>query len=401
MILVYEPVWYGSHHAPGNSVTIQTIARAFPDQMVRVLAEAGHLRELQADPSLTAYANVSFHPAPLSPWFQGKTHIVSARRFAAEFANLRAALRAVPAGEPVLLMLISVTPTAIFAAALLARAARRPIGVQVGLHGNLNEITGWRSRNPLLRSFDLAAALRAGHPGKVRYLVLEAAIRDELARLVPAAGRRTDVLPLPVNLAEVALARPVPFAPPLRIGLVGQATEAKGITPFLALAHRFQMSHPGKVAFHLVGRAMPGDDPARFAPLADPLATDFMTREEFLARLARLHFVCLPLQPGYYSLSASGALIDAITWLKPVIATPVPIAAALFREFGDLGYLCADLDTMAAAIEDILGAMDAERYARQVAAMAALRASRMPETLAQTYRAIVTQGFPGLLTAAA
>jgi len=317
MIIVCELFWTGTQHAPGNSVTIQTIARAFPDQQVRVFADPPHLREIQADKALTAYANVAFSPAIISSLFPGKTHIVSARRFRTEFAALRAALHTAPPGEPVLLMLLSATPTMIFAASLLARIARRPIGVQVGLHGNLNEVTGWRSRNPLLRAFDLASAMTARHGGRLRFLVLEDAVRTELARLMPSTAGVTDALPLPINLTELALCRDVPFVPPLRIGLVGQATEAKGITPFLALAQEFHTSHPDKVAFDLVGRAMPGDDLARFAPLADPVPTEHLSRAAFLEKLARLHFVCLPLQPGYYNLSASGALIDAITWLKP------------------------------------------------------------------------------------
>ncbi|HUB10794.1 MAG TPA: hypothetical protein VMB34_02470 [Acetobacteraceae bacterium] len=399
MILVYEPLWTGTHHAPGNSVTIQTIAGAFPDQAVRVYAEATHLHELRADQALAAHPSVTLHGTGVSPLFPGKTHVVSAQRFRQEFAVLRSALRSVPAGEPCLVMLISATPTAIWAASLLARVARRRIAVQVGLHGNLNELTGWRSRNPLLRAADLPAAMQARHGGRVRFLVLDDAIRDEVARLIPRAAAVTDVLPLPANLAEVALAREIPFSVPVRIALVGQATEAKGTAPFLALARHFRATHPGKAEFHLVGRLMPGDDPARFADLVGPVSADHLSRAAFQQRLAGMHYVCLPLQPGYYSLSASGALIDAITWLKPVIATSLPLVANMFRQFGEIGYLCADADAMRAAIAGLVDAPDPARYAAQVTAMRRLRDSRMPDGLIATYRAIIRAGFGDLLEA--
>ena len=80
MILVCEPFWTGTQHAPGNSGTIQTIARAFPQEQVRVFAEATHLRELQSDAALTAHANVSFSTIAVSPLFPGRPQIVSARR---------------------------------------------------------------------------------------------------------------------------------------------------------------------------------------------------------------------------------------------------------------------------------------------------------------------------------
>jgi hypothetical protein len=396
MILVYEPLWTGTHHAPGNSVTIQTIAGAFPNQPVRVYADATHLHELRGDPALAARPNVTLHDTGFTPLFPGKTHVVSAGRFRQEFAILRAALRAAPPSEPCLIMLISATPTAIWAASLLARTSRRRIGVQAGLHGNLNELTGWRSRNPLLRAADLSSAMQASHGGRVRFLVLDDAIRDELARLIPRTGAVTDVLPLPVNLAEVALAHEIPFALPLQIALVGQATEAKGTTPFLALAQDVRSTHSGKVDFHLVGRTMPGDDPARFAHLAGPVSPGHLSRAEFQQRLAGMHFVCLPLQPGYYNLSASGALIDAITWLKPVIATRLPLIANMFQRFGEIGYLCDDTDAMRAVVTGLLDAPDPARYAGQVAAMRALRDSRTPEGLIATYRAIIRAGFGDL-----
>ena len=397
MILVFELVWTGTYHAPGNSATIRTIARAFPGQGVRVFADASHLTELRADPTLTVCPNVSLTPVVLSPHFRFRPQIVSPRRAATEFATMRAALRNVRAGEPCLIMLLSATPTAIFAASLLARLSKRPIGIQVGLHGNLNDAFDWRPRNPLIRHFDLHAALGAAHGGRVRFLMLENAIRRALAERAPTAYTRTDVLAHPINQAEVINQPDATPMPPIRIGLVGQATEAKGITPFLALAAHFQQINPHDVSFHLVGRAPDGSDLARFSPLADPISTEHWSREAFLARLGSLHYVCLPLQPEYYELSASGALIDAITWLKPVIATKLPIVRDLFDGFGDIGVLCDDVESMRAAIASLIAVPDPAHYEAQREALRAARDSRTPDTLAREYRALVHQGFPGLL----
>lgn len=397
MIIAFEPVWTAATHAPGNSATLQTMAQAFPRQQIAVLADPSHISVLRADPPLAALSNIAFREAAVCPHFQFKTHVVSARRFRYELAALRTALAQAPAEEPCLLMLLSATPTAIFAASLVACTARRRVMVQVCLHGNLNELTGWRSRNPLVRAFDLTAALAAQHHGKVRFLVLEEAIRRELARIAPRAALVTDVLPLPVNRAEIALCEYTPLDYPVRIGLVGQATEVKGITPFLALARYCQVQYPGLAEFDLVGRVIPGDDLARFAPLASAVKTSSMPRTEFQARLARLHYICLPVQPSYYSLSASGALIDAITWLKPVIATRLPIIADLAERFGDIGYLCQDEAEMRQTVDSILHCLDPDRYRQQGAALRRARAERIPERLAERYRSIIHREFGDLL----
>jgi len=130
MILVFEMLWVGTQHAPGNSATIQAIARGFPEQAVRVFADPTHLAELRTDPALTACGNVDFAPITLYPALRGKTNRVSWGRFRQELATLRHGLAQAPRREHCLLMLISATPTAIFAASLLARLHPERIGVQ-------------------------------------------------------------------------------------------------------------------------------------------------------------------------------------------------------------------------------------------------------------------------------
>jgi hypothetical protein len=397
MILIFEMVWPGTGHAVTNSATIQTIARAFPEQMVRVFAETTHLRELQSDPVLVNQANVSLRAIPISSRFLFRPHIVSFRRGLRELWTLWRALHDVPKHEPCLVMLISATPTAIFAGSLLARLMRRPIRVQVGLHGNLNDAFGWRSRNPVASAIDLHAALTCPHGGRVRFLVLENAIRKALTERLPTTADIVDVLPLPINQGEAEQAGAVQLTMPIRIGLVGQATEAKGVTPFLALARDFRRTHPDAVHFHLVGHPGAGIDVVAFDVLHDTMPYERLSRPRFCEALQRLHYVCLPLQPGYYALSASGALLDAITWLKPIIATRVPIVVDLFERFGDIGILCDDFDAMRDAIEALVRAPDQERYQRQVANLRRVQAGRLPAALASDYRAMIERGFPDLL----
>lgn len=393
MILIFELTWRARAHVPGNAATIETIARAHPGEEIRVFAEAGHLAALSALLTPSPGAAIGFFPAADPAYLQGKTGIVSARRAAREFATLRRALARVPAGERVFLFLLSATSTAIFAASLLARLDRRIAGVHIGLHGNLNEITGWRSRNPLRRAFDLRSALAARHPPHLRFLVLEEAIRRELARILPAAGARTDVLPLPVNLGEDEGAAP-PFAPPWRFGLIGQATRDKGIEVFLEIARRMKARFGDRVAFYVIGMIRHDADQAPFAVLAHQPDHGGLTREAFTARLAAMHYILMPLAPEYYALSASGAVIDAVTWRKPMIGFRLPILADLFAEFGDLGTLVDDTDAMATALAEFVENPDPARYARQRAALNAARQTRTPAHLAAGYAALVAEKFP-------
>jgi hypothetical protein len=396
MILVFELTWDGLSHAPGNSHLVQMIAHAFPERAVRVHGGAAHLQQLQSFPDLVALPNVSFQSVRLhpDPALAGKTHVISLARMYSEFRAFRAAFAQVPHGTgPLLVMLASATSTAIVAARLALRLSGLRASIQVGLHGNLNDIEGWRSRNPLLRALDLRSVMGRRDPA-LRYLTFEAAVSRELGRLVPAAADVTDSIPLAVNMAELGSWRAVPLAEPLRVGLVGLATTAKGIESFLETADSFKAQYGERVEFTLIGNLQQGDDVGRYRNLAHPVTFDYLPRPLFVERLLAMHYIFLPYKPIYYRLSPSGALIDALTWLKPVIATRVPIVEDLFAAGGDIGHLCDDVAGMQAALHGILANPDPQRYAAQVEALRVLRAGRTPAALGPPYRRLVETGFP-------
>ena len=398
MILVFEMCWTGPIHAPGNSATLQIVARAWPEQEVRFHADPTHLEELRHDPALMALPNLRLVPIEVSPLWRWRPHAVSGRRLRQEYRTVRAALRQVPPGEPCLVFLISTTATGSFAAAWAARLSGRRAAVQVGFHGNLNDALGWRPRNPLARALDTRAALQARYPVPLRFLVLEEGIRAALEKAIPRAAARTDVLPLPINQAESAEAAAAPAAP-LRFGFIGLGTPEKGMDVFLAIAARLRARFGDAAEFVHIGRVPEDASLAGLEVLAHPPARAPLARAEFTARLAGLHYAVLPFRRGYYDLSASGALIDALTWTKPIIATRVPLTEQYLRDYGDIGLLCEDEAGLEAAMAQAILAPDPVRHAGQVAALRAARAQREPAVLAARYREVVAAGFPRLLGA--
>ena len=388
----------GTTHVPGNSATLQAIAAAFPGEKVAVFAEPSHLSELRRDPVLTGTAGISFHSIELSAYFVGK-HVVSLRRFFDELRILYSALRSIHADEPCLIMFLSATSTAMIAASFMLKLFRqRRLGVQVGLHGNLAEITGWRTRNPISRRFDLISALKCDRPSRFRFLVLDEGIRSKMRAVLPAAAAKLDVLPLPINVNEVQLEQPVRLTEPIKVGFVGLATESKGIDIFLRAATDLKKQLGQRMNFYHVGQVPACTEHAPFEILAEPVSTTPLQRSEFVRRLAQLHYVVLPYREGYYDLSASGALVDAITWRKPVIVMRRPFVERLFQEYGDIGYLCDDEAQLRATLE-LVTACDQQRYDRQVEALGRARESRMPFNLAKAYRELVMAGYPELFKA--
>lgn len=382
-----------SAHSVGNQLTVLTIASAFPGIPLHMHGTKQHLSFW--DKNLSS-KEIHYHEIEISKHFSSQSHMVSLRRLLHDFRILRRVIATSPRNEPCLILLLYASSTAVHAAALLARLSRRRIFFQVGLHGNLNDALSWRSRNPLRRALDFVAAFQTRYP-HLRYLVLENAVRDEMARDMPDFAQRCDVMSHPINTAEAAGWEAPRFEFPIRVGLVGQATEAKGITPFLQLAARLKARHGPKIEFHIVGSRPRESDPELFRDIAHPVPIGQISRAEFVARMAKLHYVLLPLNPSYYRLSPSGGLIDAVAWGKPILATPMPIVLDLFREGGDIGQICENVEAFEAALEDIITNVDGARHARQSANMLELAHRRTPEALAGSYRQQTLAAFPELI----
>ena len=308
---------------------------------------------------------------------------------AREFRILRRAISEIEPHEHVHVFLLSTTSTAIFVCRWLLRTfPRRALTFQIGLHGDLNDIRGWRTLNPLKRLYDIRSALTAPALDRLRFLVLDKSILAEMGQILPAAIPQLDVLPHPLNPSEVGLKVPLVLSEPVCIGFVGLATKAKGIDIFLEIASAIRKRFGNRFEFQLVGRLQKGDEFRSPDVVADEPSTKMIPRAEFKARLAKLHYIMLPFRSGYYDLSASGALIDALASQIPVIALRVPLVETLFADYGDIGYLCNDHAEIIEAIEDI-SRLDASHYRAQVMRIAAAGEDRLTQNLAPRYRAMI------------
>jgi hypothetical protein len=390
MIALFEVFWRNAAHAPGNASMIKILAYAFPDQPILYHAAHEQLEEVRRAIDPAAFPQVSFCPIAVP---EAKGDSVS-NTLPATWRILRS-LRAAKIGSHDLVVLCYGSPMAILAArAFHALHPRRRPAFHIRLHGNLNEILGWRSRNPLSRAVDLRAALTRGGGPRRRFIVLESHIQSRITELLPEIRPHLDLLPEAIIPEETEGFAPLAPVPPIRVATLGLQTHAKGFGLYLDLARRLSARHPGQIEFHAIGRLHPQVADLDTGPLAHEIGSAYLSRADFIARLACMHYVCLPFRTGYYDLSASGVLIDALGLRKPLITLRVPLMVELFDRFGDIGELCADEAALERALERSISAPDPERYARQLRNLEAARASRLPERLAEEYRRIVIEKFP-------
>ncbi len=380
----------GFRHVPFNAMLWRIAAHAYPDAAIDIWADQTHLDELGGF-SADLKSLAAMRALTLSRSRAGKDEQLSARRLADHLRILARVVRSYP-GERLLMVVSSICATGIAAAQIVTRlCGPRRLRTLCVLHGNVATIRGgWRPRNPLTRALDLASTLRRRPAPGFRYLVLEAHIREGIEDQIPALRGRVDVLPHPVNEQE-ALAEPAraPASPP-RAGFVGLATLPKGFDVFLRLAAELALRER-PIEMRLVGHLHSDFDalPPRARDALRLTGSNELPRCEFVERVRSLDYVCVPYGGSYYGLAASGSLMDAITFCRPLVAMRSPMLDALFASAGDLGYLCADEAEMAHALDAIATQPDPARFAAQVEALVRLRATRMPVALAAAFRAAV------------
>jgi glycosyltransferase involved in cell wall biosynthesis len=385
MIVIYETHATGKTHVPFNAGLLRTAALAYPDQTIRFYAGRSHLDDVTAYMAEIMPPNVEFREINIP---DRKLSYMAYGR--AMWKSLKIIAGQTPDGT--LLTLSFVIPESLVAAKLFMRASKHFCNAQAVLHGQLGEIAGWRTHNPILRLLDFKSALAHFNTPRLRYIVLEASIGQELTRLMPVLTPLIDVLPhpLPEDKTDYPAATVTPDAP-LNIGYLGLITKQKGFHIFRDIAEAVKKRAGGKVGFLAIGHTQGRPLPENIDCLDIKPKTSYLDRAEFVKLINACHFICLPYASDTYRLVASGVLLDAMAYGKPIIAFKTPVTCSLFEEFGDVGNLCETPADMENAIIHLCENPDPVKYLGQCRNMAVAAATRKPGELAKTYR-LITDG---------
>jgi glycosyltransferase involved in cell wall biosynthesis len=386
MVLFYELTQQGMSHAPFTRAFVQMVAHACPDEELTIYGQPSHLECAlgEPDPMLDGrltklpYTPPSAHPRDF--WKLMGSALMFLHRTYGPVADQ----------QPQVIFLTG-QPHHIWAAKLY-RMITPGFRCHLVMHGDIHAIRGWRSRNPLVRLRDYVTAIgRANHPA-VRLVALETHIRSNVDAAVPGSAAFIDVIRHPCMPAQVDWQSPIPAAQELRFGLLGIAGKSKGLDVFARLALRTREHagavQPRRAEFRLIGKLQKDADQLDLSAIGGPLpfSKEWLPREVFDSELAQLHYVVLPYNMDYYGLSASGVLLDVLRWRKPVVAFDTPVVRELAERFGDIGYICADEDEMAAVVQRLLAGHDPQRYQAQRRNLDAAYRSRLPDAAALEYR---------------
>lgn len=311
-ILIIEPAWGGSAHFPFNLGLLRACLGAFPLARIELLGDATQQAAMQ--PYLEQGEKQRCH---FEPW---SVHADADTMPGDVFKRWRALRKhaATTIRDADIIILSSLTASTLNAVRLCG--LRRSQRLLLILHGNLNDLGAWRSRNPLRKALDFEAALRRSVRPTTRVIALEEHIVSAAKTHAPFLAEYMRHLPHP-RLREEESPLMNRQRTPIKIGFAGLCTIAKGYQQFLDFATLLDDRVPGKFECHAIGFLHKETRALDARHLARPPAETPLSREDFLTGMQDMDLLFFWPHGDYYRHASSGVFYDALNKGLPLLTS--------------------------------------------------------------------------------
>jgi len=363
MIIVCEPNCTGQEHASVNVALLAMIASAYPEAEIRFLAEKEHLWQVANIAKQQTGNNINYEEIRVAP-----RHAPDIKRFIPDLLAIKKIFDYAGRNDVDKILFTSALSPGLIAIKLWQLFYRR-INCLAIVHGPIESIDKlprrWWLVYPLL--FWFRPALLAANNERLNYLVLGDFIKEALTRKFPQLKGYLRSIDLPYFYEAPDNYQPF-IDKVVRFASFGVGNSAKGTPQYFKLADDLRRAGTkyNMTEFYLLGplvvnslRQVVADN------VIIPSADKPLSKEQFLAHARGVDYAVYLYDRAHYKYSSSGALFDAFSHLKPIIALKAPVFEYYFKQMGEIGYLCDTYDEMYNIIIDIAAKKPLESYRRQ------------------------------------
>lgn len=217
------------------------------------------------------------------------------------------------------------------------------INISFVCHANLNQIYTWQSKNPVRRFFQYKTALLRLAYTKIKLVCLEEAVAKNLLAELPALKRNIAIIPHPID--EKTTPQELEQEnkkDKLAVAFVGILSKEKRPELFEALTHQLDAN---KYNFIVAGWAHKPDD-YNLQNCTQPPKSSPLKQEDMLELLRKSDLICMLHDPEHYKLSASGVLLDAIKFMKPIIHLNSELVLDIEKTYGSIGFTASTIEEL-------------------------------------------------------
>lgn len=206
-------------------------------------------------------------------------------------------------------------------------------------------------------------------PDNLNYVFLTKVSANIVAMAQLAPGKHPIFIELPTITAEETILPIVhTMVQPVKIGHIGSAGKRKNVNLLYDLADKIQLAiNNGQVQLSVIGVLEDSIKPFLNAGVINYVDSQIdkpLSRDIYDQKIAELDFAIFFYGPKDFLLRSSAAFFDAVLYVKPVIALENQFFTELFKEYGEMGYLCADNNEMKKLIDTLIS--DPEQAQAQI-----------------------------------
>lgn len=257
-----------------------------------------------------------------------------------------------------MLFFYSMLPTSLWGLNLLCRILNPDIRIIITLHGEL-ELIGRKHKKATDKFFEkcLLKAFNLKNNNR-KYLVLGDSIKENLLRLLPSlAPHEILTIPHPYIFEERKIGHNKGYDnSTIEFAQIGVASLAKNSQLIFHLGEQFnEQIEKGLLRFKIVGMLKPELEPYINKFVQFTAYKEMIDRNLFEEKISRIDFALFFYDNSNYKLCSSGAIFDAISFRKPIVAIKNDYFQYIFSLFSTPpGFLCEDIEEVTSKIKYII-----------------------------------------------
>ncbi len=362
-IVVCEPLCWGEEHAEINSSILLSLREAWPHARILFLAELTHCAAIKQVLSDYNCANDIVDMEAISIADRG---LSNSQRIKIDWKVVAKIYQHDFYQQASHILFLSASSGIIFATKF---QHRKKVKNWIVMHGGVDDLRKKRIR--FFKPFYYGNALHLNNQADVQYLLLGKYIEENLFKIAPKLAQYAKVLEHPGIFSDtVALEENNAGLHSPCFGSIGVVSRWKNSGAFLDLAESIHQKGLIQAKFCFVGALMETDlaNRIKYSSTVEPMPQKvgaFLSRSQINNAIENLDYAVFLYEPDSYVLKASGAIIDAFRFAKPVIAIRSAMAESFFDTYGDIGYLCSDQEELKNTIIGLITKPDPVRYKKQ------------------------------------
>ncbi|MGV8878722.1 MAG: hypothetical protein ACOH2A_06790 [Sphingobacteriaceae bacterium] len=353
MVIFAEINKTGEEHAMFNASMLKIVSNIFGNQHITVFIDKDHLHKLSSIIKVDDHFKLEYIKV-INP-LQGNL-IIWIAKLVLEILNLVYILTYAKIKKAELVYFTSLSPTANLAASILTKYVFTGRKIVITFHGELELI---KIKEDKMINKWLGKLLRRAITLKNdqrKYLLLGEAIKCNLLSYKLVAEQDLFVIEHPYIFQVTPIKRQKLHKAPIIFGHLGVAKLSKNTPLFFKLALLFKEEiAAGLVKFKIIGQVLDEMQPFLHPDVEYSSINELISRVDYNLQCQEIDYALFFYDNEAYELCSSGAILDAITYGKPILSLNNSYFKSIFNLVEQQpGFLFSNLEEFMVGLKSVI-----------------------------------------------